>query len=117
MTRGGKLIGQMKLFDIENRTRGEIGYWIGQDHRSKGFATEAVLATVDFAFDRLAMHRLFAVTDPDNPASQHVLEKSGFVREGVLRQHTARGGQWRDSIIYGLLSSDRQSVVTSQKAG
>lgn len=50
----------------------------------QGYATEAVSATVEFAFDKLMFSELSALIHPDNIASQRVVEKSGFSRDGLL---------------------------------
>ena len=104
--RNGKLIGFVKLFGIEARSRAEIGYWIGKRHWGNGYGLEAVAAVATFAFDQLGLHRVFAVTDRTNLPSQGLLEKAGFQREGCLREHTWRSAEWRDSLVYGLLRSD-----------
>ena len=61
-------------------------------------------------FDDLpGLERLEALTHVENVRSQRVLEKAGFLREGVLRRYIAGrgGGEARDAIIYSFLSSDR----------
>lgn len=55
-----------------------VGYWIGRPHWGKGYATEAVQAIVDLAFDRLAVEAVAATARVTNGASRRVLEKCGF---------------------------------------
>lgn len=59
-----------------------LGYWIGRPHWGRGYATEAVAAIVDHAFDRFAADVVGAGVFIDNPASRRVLEKLGFRRVG-----------------------------------
>jgi RimJ/RimL family protein N-acetyltransferase len=52
----------------------------------QGYATEAVRAVVDLAFEMLGSHRLWATCAVGNAAARHVLEKAGLRHEGVLRR-------------------------------
>jgi hypothetical protein len=54
----------------------------------------------------LHLHRVEAVTRPDNIASQRVLEKLGMTREGLRRQDIHLHGRWRDSLLFAILESD-----------
>lgn len=84
----------------------EIGYTV--DHRFVGqrVATEAAGAVVAYAFDELRLHRIEATYMPTNLASARVLEKLGFVREGVLRDMLFINGRWEDYVIASLLHSE-----------
>jgi RimJ/RimL family protein N-acetyltransferase len=54
----------------------------------------------------LGLNRIEADTDPRNLAATRVLEKLGFMREGLLRERWITAGQKSDSALYGLLRSD-----------
>ena len=70
----------------------EIGYWIGRVHWRRGYATAAVALLMKEARCR-GIIRLAAEVFPDNTASMHVLEKSGFISQGeVWRDLPERGG-------------------------
>lgn len=56
----------------------EIGYGVSQDHRGQGFATEAVRAMVDWAFQQPICHTVVAETLKNNIASMRVMEKVGM---------------------------------------
>jgi RimJ/RimL family protein N-acetyltransferase len=60
----------------------------------------AVRATVEYVFSRDAVVRLEAPVFEWNPASMRVLEKCGFVREGVLRRSVFKDGQLIDTVLY-----------------
>lgn len=68
----------------------EIGYGILEAHQRRGYATEAVAAAVDWAFSQPGVTRVEAETDPDNRASQRVLEKCGFHPSGVTGEEGPR---------------------------
>lgn len=57
------------------------------------------------AFDHMGFHRLFTETYDVRPLHIANLEDSGFVREGVMREHVYIDGRAVDSIIHGCLSS------------
>jgi RimJ/RimL family protein N-acetyltransferase len=56
----------------------ELGYWIGVPFWSRGYATEAVRAVIDYGFGELGHEALQAGARVSNPASRRVLEKCGF---------------------------------------
>ncbi|MDE2482079.1 MAG: GNAT family N-acetyltransferase [bacterium] len=62
----------------------EIGYSVLREFRGRGVATEAVRAVVGEAFACLSIRRLRAYCVPENTASRRVLERAGFVADGVL---------------------------------
>ena len=68
-----------------------------------GYATEAVRALLQWAFDTLDLNRVQAEADTRNVASARVLEKLGFVHEGTLREDCIVNGEVSDSWVYGLL--------------
>jgi [ribosomal protein S5]-alanine N-acetyltransferase len=71
-----------------------------------GYATEAARALLDWAFDTLDLNRVQAETDTRNVASVRVLEKIGFVREGMLREDCIVNGEVSDSFVFGLIRRD-----------
>ena len=68
----------------------EIGYGISKEFCGKGYATEAVNAVVDWAMEQSGIARIEAETDPDNTASQRVLEKCGFIPTDVIGEEGPR---------------------------
>jgi ribosomal-protein-alanine N-acetyltransferase len=65
-----------------------------------------VRAVAPFAFGALNLHRLEAACIPTNAASMRLLEKCGFVREGLARQYLCINGQWQDHVLYARLRDD-----------
>jgi len=102
-----RLIGGCRI-EIRNfvSSHGDIGYVLATDAWGQGYATEATRALVAFGFEGLALHRIWATCDVDNHASARVLEKIGMQREGHLRQHVRRNGEWRDSYLYAVLEPE-----------
>jgi len=77
-----------------------FGYWLGEPLWGQGIMTAAVRATADFALDHFDLVRLEAPVFEWNPASMRVLEKCGFVREGVQRKGVYKEGRIIDAVIY-----------------
>ncbi len=79
----GTLIGAMGVIDHPDGTI-EVGYWFGVDYQGKGYASEALRATLDqiAADPRLASRPVLAETRPDNAASIRLLTKTGFYATG-----------------------------------
>ena len=84
----------------------EIGYGLVPNERGKGYCTEAATIMVDYLFLSKDVGRIQAQTDERNVASQRVLEKVGFKKEGVLRGSIFIRGDWRDSYIYSILREE-----------
>jgi RimJ/RimL family protein N-acetyltransferase len=86
-----------------------VGYWLAPEARGRGVATHAVCLLARWAFAELGLARLELTCGPDNESSQHVAERCGFSREGLLRSHVPFKGARRDSVIYSLLPGDLQA--------
>jgi RimJ/RimL family protein N-acetyltransferase len=92
-------IGVTPLEGIFART-GEFGYWLGEPFWSRGIMTAAATAVVPLVLSEFQLYRLEAAVFDWNPASMRVLEKVGFVREGILRQSVLKDGQVIDRVLY-----------------
>ena len=84
----------------------EIGYSLVPNERGKRYCTEAVNIMLDYLFLSKDTMRIQAQTDPRNVASQKVLEKAGFKKEGTLRKNLFERGEWRDAYIYSILREE-----------
>ncbi|MFD0823349.1 GNAT family N-acetyltransferase, partial [Micromonospora zhanjiangensis] len=84
-----------------------VAYSLLPAWRGRGYPTRAVRLLAGWAFREAGIARLFGGTLPTNVASQRVLEKAGFRREGVLRgQLPGRAGTRADDVVFGLLPTD-----------
>lgn len=85
-----RLIGGIGLSDI--RRDCEFGYWLGQAHWGRGYATEAGRAFLAYAFDTYDTDAIKSGVFFDNPASLKVQGKLGFEQTGTSMRHSlARG--------------------------
>ncbi|WP_176050121.1 GNAT family N-acetyltransferase [Burkholderia sp. BCC1644] len=105
----GDVLGECVLFHAnEQCRRAEIGFSLRRTFWNGGYMREAASAVIEHAFDTLCLNRLEADIDPRNVASARLLERLGFVREGLLRERWIVGDEVSDSALYGLLASDRR---------
>jgi ribosomal-protein-alanine N-acetyltransferase len=83
-----------------------LGYWMDAEHQGFGLMTEAVRAATAFAFEVAGLHRLQAAVMPDNGASQRVLDKIGYRREGFAHRYLCIAGTWTDHHLYALTAEE-----------
>ena len=88
------------------RMGAEIGYFLGEAYWHKGLMPRAVRLACDYAFREMGLIRIDTGVFDYNLASQRVLEKCGFVREGVFRKSVLKMGRICDEVRYALLKED-----------
>ena len=97
--------GELNIRDFTNRA-GEVGYIVNPNYWGKGIATEVASLLIDFGFNELNMHRIYATCDPRNIGSAKVLDKVGMTREGRIRDDLLIKDGWRDSLLYSILENE-----------
>lgn len=100
-------VGSVVLFD-EDQTAGTatVAYWVVPDEQGNGYCTEAAALLCEYAFGERRLNKLRADVLATNDASRSVLEKLGFVEEGLLREEKYVYGEYVDVHRYGLLADD-----------
>ena len=83
----------------------EIGYWIGEACWGRGIMTEVIAALTDFAFQLPGIVRCYAPVFAHNAASMRVLEKNGYVREGILCSSLLKQGKAIDRVLYARIAN------------
>ncbi|MCP4182556.1 MAG: GNAT family N-acetyltransferase [Hyphomicrobiales bacterium] len=84
-----------------------IGYWMSEKFAARGYMGLCVEVLCDHIFDHLNLHRVEAACLPHNQRSSRLLERAGFVQEGLLRDYLEIDGKRRDHLLYSLLKRDR----------
>ncbi len=79
-----------------------LGYQLARASEGRGFMAEALRATNAFVFDEMRLHRIMANYRPENERSARLLDRLGFVREGLARDYLFIDGAWRDHILTAL---------------
>ena len=83
-----------------------LGYWIGATHARHGYTTEALWALLEYAFQRLGLHRVEAACLPGNEASRRLLLKVGFQEEGYAREYLRINGSWQDHHLFAIVRGE-----------
>ncbi|MEO4054679.1 GNAT family protein [Solibacillus sp. CAU 1738] len=87
--------------------RAEIGYEIHPDHWKKGYASEAVKKVLSYGFNEMELSRIGAIVFTENDASNKLLSKIGFQKEGILQQYMYQNGKAHDTYMYAILNNSR----------
>lgn len=104
----GKIIGRCGLHNWNrDHWRAEIGYLMeDESFKQQGLMSEAVEAVIDYGFKQMNLNRIEALVADYNTASLKLLEKNGFVKEGVMRNHYYVNGVFEDSVVFSLLREE-----------
>lgn len=81
------------------------------DHRGKGYATDAVMAIMRYAFDELGLNRLDGGWFDTNSASKALYTRCNWVEEGVRRKYIYKKGAFRDLTVCGILAEEYRALV------
>ncbi len=100
------VIGLMLMQDVYEKSA-ELGYWIGEPFWGKGIATESVRLITDYGFNKLNLLRIYAGVFEYNIASMKVLEKNGFLKEGVFKKAVFKNGEICDEHRYYKLNPQK----------
>ncbi len=102
-----ELIGEVRFKNIKwyNR-KAELSMMIAQKYRGKGYGTEALNKIIEYGFSMMNLYRLEAEVIDFNDSSKKLVENSGFVYEGRLREAKYINGKYWDILRYGLLKHE-----------
>ena len=99
-----ELIGIIGHFEINKANyRSEIGYILHPKFHNQGIISEALDLILKYGFKVLQLHSVESIIDPNNLASEKVLQKNGFVKEAHLIENGFFDGKFIDAVIYSLL--------------
>lgn len=107
-TKDGELIGLATLdsIDWKNRKAGQGIKLCLDAPRRQGYATDAVMAVMRYAFEELQLNRLWTTILDHNVASQRLYQKCGWVVEGRLRNSVFKNNAYHDEIVVGILRDE-----------
>jgi ribosomal-protein-serine acetyltransferase len=83
-----------------------LGYWVRTSCTGRGIASAAARLAARFGLEELKLQRIEIVAAVGNRASQRAAEKTGALREGVLRKRLLTNGRAQDAILYSLIAED-----------
>lgn len=105
------LVGQITLGNViwGSLREAYIGYWIDESYANRGIVTTSVALLTQFSLQELGLHRIEVSIRPENAASLRVVEKIGFINEGMRPRFLHIDGDWRDHFIFVLTSENINS--------
>jgi RimJ/RimL family protein N-acetyltransferase len=114
----GRPIGRIGLNQFRARDRicslymyiGEPSFW------GQGFAGDAVMTLLAYAFERWDLHQVELWTLADNNRAIEVYAKCGFVQEGQLRDRSWKGGRWIDRVLMSVNRDEFAAAWTRWEA-
>jgi RimJ/RimL family protein N-acetyltransferase len=109
-----KVIGHIFLGQVKPKKlmTYEVGFIFNRKYQGKGYATEALMAIIEYGFKNMNVHKIIAHCSPRNISSWRLLERVKMRREGKLRENIyfnkdENGNPiWLDTYEYGLLKRD-----------
>jgi RimJ/RimL family protein N-acetyltransferase len=103
----GRFVGVALAFGIDRtEAEAELGYIVAPQARGRGIGTAMLRALTAWAFAETGALRIRLIIDVENPASLRVAERSGYVREGVMRSLHFKAGRRIDAVLLSRLASD-----------
>ena len=103
----GSAVGMIILSNIDQKNgTGHIHIKTSKEKRGKGYAFDAVNTLVNYAFNELRLHCVYANILEYNDASVRLFEKCRFKRDGVLRARVYKNGRFIDTYAYSRLPED-----------
>jgi [ribosomal protein S5]-alanine N-acetyltransferase len=114
-TQDETLIGGVGLSNLRRGVSetASLGYWVGEAFARQRYMTAALPLVLDFAFDRLGLHRVEAACLPTNIPSRALLARAGFHQEGYARGYLCIEGKWQDHLLFAILRGDRTTSARS----
>jgi RimJ/RimL family protein N-acetyltransferase len=95
--------------------RADLGYWLAPALWGKGLMTEAASAVVQFAFERMGLHKVATRCFVDNAASRRVIEKTGFRFVGRAEDDVWRGTRWITQLLYEMTGPEWPDAHTTMR--
>jgi diamine N-acetyltransferase len=99
-------IGLIDLFEFDPRNhRAGIGIVIhSETNRSNGIGKEALQLLINYSFNQLQLHQLFANIGTDNEASLNLFATFGFEKIGVKKDWIKINNQFQDEVLFQLIN-------------
>lgn len=95
----------------KQHSRTEIGYWLLPQYWKNGIIQEVLPVMIDFILHKKKIHRIEALVETGNTASENVLKRLGFTYEGCMRDCEIKNENYISLSIYSLLSTDTLNIA------
>ena len=104
-TTDGVHVGNCGLFEISKRSK-KAKLWIYIGEKSlwgQGLGRKALDELLDYGFNKIGLNKIYLYVVANNTRAQKLYESAGFIKEGVFKQDTFLGGEFMDTVYYGIL--------------
>ncbi|MDD4297702.1 MAG: GNAT family protein [Ruminiclostridium sp.] len=88
------------------KVRADLGYDLSYEYWNMGIMTETLDAVIEFVFQTLDVNRIEATVSTKNNSSIRVLEKLGFIKEGILRERCYMRDIYHDMVMFSILKKE-----------
>ena len=103
-------IAQLSYIDFDNKNA-EWGVYIGDNHfRGIGLGSRILITLINYVFDEIKFNRMHTRVLANNSSALKLYEKLGFQKEGILRKHLYRDGEYLDIVIMGILKEEWNAI-------
>jgi diamine N-acetyltransferase len=98
-------IGLIDLFDFDPKNnRAGVGILINDaQNRNKGIGSEALALIIDYSFEQLQLHQLYANIGTDNEISIQLFTKFGFQKIGIKKDWIKVNNRYKDELLFQLI--------------
>ncbi len=103
----GTLYGNVSI-GLKKHGKGEIGYFVGEEYWGKGIATEATKAIIEYGFNHLNLHKIYARHLEENKASGRVMQKTGMFYEGTFKDEVFKENRYQNVAFYGIIKEPNE---------
>jgi RimJ/RimL family protein N-acetyltransferase len=90
-------------FREDDPRQAELGITLAPTYQGRGLAAEALATVLEYVFDWLGKHRVYAVTDAENHAAASLFRHLGFRQEAHYIEHVWFKGAWGSEYLFALL--------------
>lgn len=104
--RSEKMVGLLELLLTENHRQAKLSLVVNRQFQRQGVGTKALAMALNFLFQDLNLHRVYASCDNRNAAACRMLEKSGFRREGEFLKDGLLRGEWVSTTWHAILREE-----------
>lgn len=102
-----QFVGMIALHRIDKMNkRAEIGYWVNHDFQGNGLIPSVMHPFLKHVFDNFEINRIDLIVAEENVRSVSVATKTGFIKEGLLKDYFILNGICYDALIFRMLRSD-----------
>ncbi|WP_037374090.1 GNAT family N-acetyltransferase [Salinimicrobium xinjiangense] len=100
----GKFCGAIGYNNLSREhKKAELGFWLLPEFWGRGYVQEAMEAVLEYAYQKLKLHRIEAFVETENISSQKALQKQDFQQEGIMRDSEIRNGRFISVAIFSKL--------------